>query len=242
MKVQRGTTAALLGAALLLTACAAMGGPRAERGPVSLAGWEAVLTDATSIDLSVPSCNGDPVVDELAETDQEVRVKVVTTVVVSGASDDGLDGVRVNLQDPLGERPLIDAESGETIPVTQLETPARSDRMQTEPSVAPPGGTIDVTFPKRDTRGPGFVIDQQSPDGWDFEWAVSSDPDAPDMVNIWTAEEFGDQGVEWGGPAFDSDQPHIIPIPDDTEAGHFRVRTAASAVTLCAGFQVAEDP
>jgi len=63
-------------------------------------------------------------VDELVEDDGEVRIRVVTTVVVSGAADSCADSLEVTLHDQLGDRDVIDAESGETLRVVEFDPDA----------------------------------------------------------------------------------------------------------------------
>ena len=70
--------------------------------------------------VDVPSRHGDPELDGLVEADDEVRVRIVTTMVVSGDAPACLDEVRFTLQDPLGDRDVIDAESGESLRVVEL--------------------------------------------------------------------------------------------------------------------------
>lgn len=115
----RMSTAVLAAACLLLAGCAL--GTQTERGPVSLAGWEVRPVGPQELALEVPSCNGNPELDELVEDDREVRIRVVTTVVVSGDHDDCLDILEVSLHKPLGDRDVIDAESGEALPVERLD-------------------------------------------------------------------------------------------------------------------------
>lgn len=111
--------AVVVAVCLVLAGCGV--GYRTERGPVSLAGWDVRQVSAEELAFEVPSCNGDPEVDELVEDAKEVRIRVVTTVVVSGSRDDCLDSVEVSLHEPLGDRDVIDAESGETLSVVPLD-------------------------------------------------------------------------------------------------------------------------
>ncbi len=104
---------------MLLAACGV--GTRTARGPVSLAGGQVTQIGPQELDINVPSCNGDPELDELVEDDREVRIRIVTTLVVSGARDSCADSLAVTLQEPLGDRAVIDAESGETLPVVELD-------------------------------------------------------------------------------------------------------------------------
>lgn len=87
--------------------------PEVRRGPVELgaAGW-----DGTTLTVEVPSCNGDPAVTVLEETATQVRIEVVSTVRREG--DDCLDGVRVGLAEPLGERAVVDLTSGRRLEVS----------------------------------------------------------------------------------------------------------------------------
>lgn len=105
-------------ACIVLAGCGV--GTQTERGPVSLAGWEVRQVGPQGLTFEVPSCNGNPKVDQLVEDDREVRIRVVTTEVVSGARDDCLDVVEASLHEPLGDRDVIDAESGETLWVVPL--------------------------------------------------------------------------------------------------------------------------
>lgn len=89
-----------------------------ERGPVSLAGMHLQQVNPTELALDVPSCRGDPALDELVEDDEQVSIQVVTTVIVSGEAPHCLDGLTITLQDPLDGRPVIDLVSGEAVSVT----------------------------------------------------------------------------------------------------------------------------
>ena len=91
-----------------------------ERGPVSLAGGQVRQIGTQELAVDVPSCLGDPELDGLVEDDGEVRIRIVTTMVISGDALSCLDEVQVTLQEPLGERDVIDAESGETLRVVEL--------------------------------------------------------------------------------------------------------------------------
>ena len=111
--------------------------------------------------------------------------------------------------------------------------------MRAVPDGVAAGGVIEAVFPRGSTRGPGFVLERATDDGWAWWFALSSDTDAPDLVNTFTAEEFVARNVEWNsGPAFDSTDPHLIPVPDDAEPGLWRVCTAPDTPGLCAEFEV----
>lgn len=114
--------------------------------------------------------------------------------------------------------------------------------MRAVPEAVTAGGQIEAVFPRGTTRGPGFVLERATEEGWGWWFAISSDTDAPDMVSTFTAEEFVARNVEWdSGPAFDSTDPHLIPIPDDAESGRWRVCTAPDTPGLCAEFEITAD-
>jgi hypothetical protein len=71
--------------------------------------------DGSILSIEVPTCNGDPEVTMLEETEDEVRVEVVSQRQRGG--DDCLDGVQVELDRPLGDRALIDVTSGRIVRV-----------------------------------------------------------------------------------------------------------------------------
>jgi hypothetical protein len=85
------------------------------RGTVSLKDSEAVASGPRSVNVTVPSCNGEPVVDELVEDGEAVRLRIVTTVTNPG--DGCLDSLEIELEEPLGGRPLIDMTSGTELQV-----------------------------------------------------------------------------------------------------------------------------
>ena len=123
-------------------------------------------------------------------------------------------------------------------------TDVRTDpaRMRAVPNQVTPGSAIEAAFPQGSTRGLGFVLERATDDGWAWWFAISSDTDAPDMVHTFTAEEFVARHVEWtSGPAFDSTDPHLIPVPDDAEPGVWRVCTVPDTPELCAQFEIAGD-
>lgn len=86
--------------------------------------------------LNVASCNGDPEVTLLRETDVDVQVKVVSSSFpFSGGHDDCLDGVVVQLQQPLEDRVVVDKHTGKPVSIkravsvvgAELRSPDRLD-------------------------------------------------------------------------------------------------------------------
>ena len=68
--------------------------------------------------LIVRSCNQNPEVSQLRETEVDVQVKVLVDIhpfLLGG--EDCLDAVEVQLQEPLGDRDVIDKRSGQVVRV-----------------------------------------------------------------------------------------------------------------------------
>lgn len=86
------------------------------RGNVAVV--EAELRAADRIALLVDSCGGNPEVSLMRETAGEVQVEVVASSSFLGGAD-CLDVVEVQLQEPLGDRLLLDVASGQSIAVSR---------------------------------------------------------------------------------------------------------------------------
>lgn len=87
------------------------------RGPVEV--WEAYTGGGTGLQLTVGSCNGEPEVTVLEQTDTEVRVEITSTTPAPGwPGEDCLDGLELTLDAPLGGRTLVDVTTGDTVTVT----------------------------------------------------------------------------------------------------------------------------
>jgi hypothetical protein len=135
-------------------------------------------------------------------------------------------------------------DPGVPVPGGAYVIDARTDPavMRAVPDVVSPGGEIEAVFPRGSTRGPGFVLERHTDEGWAWRFAISSETDVPDRVNVFTAEEFVARNVEWtAGPAFDGTDPHLIPVPHGVEPGLWRVCTVPDTPGLCAEFDVIAD-
>lgn len=88
------------------------------RQPVTFT--EVYLVDDRTLQMNVASCNGDPELTALEETEGEVRLEVTSTVAAPGwASQDCLDGIEVTLDAPLGDRTLVDITTGNVVDVAR---------------------------------------------------------------------------------------------------------------------------
>jgi hypothetical protein len=79
---------------------------------------EAELRSPDRLVLYVSSCQGDPEVSLLQETDIDVQVKVVASSTPLKGGGDCLDSIEVQLQEPLGDRILIDMHKGQLVNVS----------------------------------------------------------------------------------------------------------------------------
>ena len=79
---------------------------------------DARLVPPDRLSLSVSSCNKNPEVSRLRETDVDVRIKVFVDIhpFLQGGQE-CLDLVEVQLQEPLGERDVVDWRSGQTVSI-----------------------------------------------------------------------------------------------------------------------------
>ncbi|MFP3974868.1 MAG: hypothetical protein ACLFVK_01430 [Dehalococcoidia bacterium] len=91
------------------------------RGEVSVANAE--LRSPDRLALIVCSCNGDPEVSLLRETEVDVQVKVVASSSPLRGGGDCLDVVEVQLQEPLGDRVVVDKHTGQSVSVSYRHTP-----------------------------------------------------------------------------------------------------------------------
>lgn len=114
-----------------------------------------------------------------------------------------------------------------------------SERLVAEPGTVAPGGSVDVSFPSREMRGPGFVLERRTDSGWSFEWVISS---SGREGRATTAEEYFELDMVWpDGPAHDDEGPEEIFVPREAAPGDYRVCTAPDQPALCAEFTVAAD-
>lgn len=79
---------------------------------------EAVESGDGRLTLTIKTCDGDPQVEQMDEGADEVRIDVRSTHYLWG-SDECLDQLDVQLDEPLGERELVDVETGDVVAVSQ---------------------------------------------------------------------------------------------------------------------------
>lgn len=98
-----------------------------ERGPTSAGPWYfvfeqdpietgvGVADDGPVLQVMVESCQGDPEISAVEEADTEVRVAMISTTYVSFGTEVCRDSVIVELDEPLGDRAVIDALTGQAL-------------------------------------------------------------------------------------------------------------------------------
>lgn len=126
--------ASVLCAVSILSACT--GTPTAEEmvdgPPVDHASVLRVVTDetmlrvvvgepsSTRLELGVNTCNQNPQA-EVEESAEDVRIQIVVDQVQTGDRNDCADNTKVVLKEPLGDRQVVNAETGKVIQVTPPE-------------------------------------------------------------------------------------------------------------------------
>jgi hypothetical protein len=83
-----------------------------DRDPRPVTEVQHVTGDRRTLIVSVGSCNGDPSV-----TASETADRVALSATGGDTSDDCLDGAEVTLDEPLGDRVVIDAMTGDQVPI-----------------------------------------------------------------------------------------------------------------------------
>jgi hypothetical protein len=77
--------------------------------------FEAELRAPQRLVLLVKSCGGDPEVTLLRETDINVQVKLIASSTPLTGGGDCLDLIEIQLQEPLGDRVVIDKHTGQSV-------------------------------------------------------------------------------------------------------------------------------
>lgn len=88
------------------------------RSEVSVVGAE--LRSPDRLALIVDSCNGNPEVSLLRETDVDVQVKVRASSTPFRGGPECQDVVEVQLQEPLGGRLVVDKHTGQSVSVSTV--------------------------------------------------------------------------------------------------------------------------
>ena len=141
---------------LLVVAPLFLLGGCASRNEVSVTQREAkvVLAEWRSpqrLDLLVASCNRNPAVSLLRESDVDVQVKVKVDADFRSSEEDCLDSVEVHLQEPLGDKAIVDKHTGKSVSIIGLipHTVADAQHSPDWRIVEVPGGPSQVGFSLR---------------------------------------------------------------------------------------------
>ena len=120
---------------------------------------KAMFHSPQRLDLVVASCNRNPVVSLQRETDDEVQVKVKVDSDVRLSGGDCVDIVQVRLQEPLGDKAIIDNHTGKSVSIIGFIPSTVAD-------VQPSPDWRVVEVPGQPNQG-GFSM--QLPPGWELD-------------------------------------------------------------------------
>ena len=126
---------------------------------------EVILHSSQKLELIVDSCNRNPEVSLLRESNVDVQVRVKADSDFRLGEGDCVDSVEVHLQGPLGDRTVIDKHTGKSVSVIWLIPYTIAD---TQPS--PDWRLVEVPgWPNR----AGFYL--RLPPGWELDVVQVSD-------------------------------------------------------------------
>ena len=166
---------------------------------------EAMLHSPQKLELIVASCNRNPKASLLRESDVDVQVRVKADSDFRLGEGDCLDGVEVHLQEPLGDRTVIDKHTGKSVSVIWLIPYTIAD---TQPSpdwrlVEAPGG------PNR----AGFSL--RLPPGWELDVVQVSDSHEGEIAGDGALLAFDFGGPSWSlSPTDDPEHTYIKAYED----------------------------
>ena len=161
-------------------------------------GWRGAVTvnRATylypyGLSLGVGSCLGNPEVSLLRETDVDVQIKVIAFSTPMHGGRSCQDGVVVRLQEPLGDRIVVDGHTGQRVSVTRpIPYPVKDTRPAADWRVVEGPG-----WPSR----PAFTL--QLPPGWELNLLEGLGPDPSKVVGEVVGDgallEFDYGGLPW---------------------------------------------
>ena len=163
------------------------------RGAVTLNGasYGYAPENPYGLGLGVNSCLGDPKVTQVLETEHEVEVKVIAFTRPFHGGRDCADGVAAQLQEPLGDRIVVDGHTGQRVSVTRpIPYPVEDTKPATDWRM--------VKGPEWPSR-PAFSL--QLPTGWDLIILEGLGPHPGKVVG----EVVGDGArleFDFGGPSW----------------------------------------
>jgi len=133
---------------------------------------EAESRPLNGLGVGVASCNADPEVVLFRETDVDVQIKVnASTWPFRGGSDDCLDGVVIQLEQPLGDRTVVDKHKGQPVNVRRgknaIEAELRSgERDRLKLMFDSCSRKLQLVFrDETDTQVQFMVVDSNAPPG-----------------------------------------------------------------------------
>lgn len=116
----------------------------------------------------------------------------------------------------------------------------RPDLMVADPDPARPGDDVELRFPEGTDRGIGFVLEQLDGDDIVLHAYLTSAPtDAGPDEPSWIPATDGEPG--WEAIGISGEGADVVELPDDLDAGDYRICTAISAPNICTSIAVTAD-
>ncbi len=142
----------------------------------------ASLHSPERLGLSVGSCQGSPEVSLLRETEVDVQIKVTAWVTPLLGGMDCADGMQFQLQEPLGDRVVVDKHTGEEVSVS-------TDRLYQDAGPSSDWREVEVLgWPSQ----AGFSL--RLPPGWELNELQGVDSYVGELVGdgVWLTFDYGE--------------------------------------------------
>ena len=99
----------------------------------------------------------------------------------------------------------------------------RPDLIRAEPATAAPGERIELYFPKETERGAGFVLEQETPQGWELRYYLFTGLPADDPQARPTWRHASGTRPTWPLVALTGPGPNAVEIPFTAGPGQYRI-------------------
>ena len=169
---------------------------------------EAELLAPDRLIFIVASCNKDPEMSLLRETDVDVRVRVTAFFAPSLSDQDCQDSLEVQLQEPIGDRLLVDDHTGQLVSVRAFGLPDGTPEQSTEmpppeiglPEIGNPLGDAELSDLQAVANQEGISL-QEAIDryGWHNNFSLAVLGIGRAFPEDFTGAEIVDAGNAWVG-------------------------------------------
>jgi hypothetical protein len=111
----------------------------------------------------------------------------------------------------------------------------RSDLMRVEPTEVRAGELAELHFPEETLRGEAFVLEERLLGSWRHRYWLKSALGESTVTPSWAPAE---EDFDWDDVGIEGPGPDRILLPDSAEPGEYRVCTAGSRSSFCAGLTI----